>query len=186
MQALTGLPGAQASVARAINDKGVAIGSSASNAGAHAVIWGAQGIQDLGVLPGDIASEALAINNAGMVVGYSRGASGLRAFIWTAAGGMQNLPPLPRESLARALGVNDAGQIVGSSGGSHDVSAVIWNGGGTPIDLNGLATLPTGVVLQQAVGINAKGQIAALGKDESNGHGHEGYDRIFLLTPIGP
>ena len=62
---------------------------------------------------------------------------------------MRKLSPLAGENLARGLAVNDAGQIVGSSGGAHDVSAVIWTTGGTPQDLNGLATMPPGVILSR-------------------------------------
>ncbi len=62
--------------------------------------------------------------------------------------------------------------------------AVLWSTIGQPKDLNTLVSLPPGLVLMQAAGINAKGQIVVLGKDLKDIHGnHEGTSRVFLLTP---
>ena len=150
------------------------------------MIWDLQGIHELGTLPGDYASEAFAVNNRSAVVGYSRTAYSLRAFVWTPQAGMQGLGILPGDSFSRALGINDAGEIVGSSGHSHETRAVLWNSKGEAQDLNTLATLPAGIKLMEAIGINAKGQIVALGKDEREGDDHEGYNLVFLLTPSAP
>ena len=180
------LPGGDSSKALGISDSGLVAGSSGSPAGTRAVIWDFRGIRDLGTLPGDFASEAFAVNNFGAVVGYSRAASSVRAFVWTPQAGMQDLGILPGDSFSRALGINDAGEIVGSSGDSHDVRAVLWNSKGEAQDLNTLATLPASIKLMEAIGINAKGQIAALGKEEQDHDDHEGYNRVFLLTPSAP
>lgn len=186
IQNLGTLPGGNSSKALGISDKGVVAGSSGSPAGTRAVIWDIRGIHELGTLPGDSASEAFAVNNRSAVVGYSRSAYGVRAFVWTSQTGMQDLGVLPGDNFSRALGINDAGEIVGSSGHAHDTRAVLWNAKGEAQDLNTLAGLPAGIKLMEAIGINAKGQIVALGKDTQDGddhEGHEGYSRVFLLTP---
>jgi probable HAF family extracellular repeat protein len=137
-------------------------------------------------LPGDTSSEAFAVNNRGMVVGYSRGPAGTRAFVWTAQSGIQVLSTLPGGSFARAAGINERGEIVGASGSSQGTRAVLWNTNHQPQDLNALVSAPSGVILSLATGINAIGQIVALGRDERDPHGnHEGPSRAFLLMPNG-
>src|SRR5438270_2659471 len=71
------LPGADASSAFAINNQGQIAGAS----GAHAVLWSADALQDLGTLGGQ-TSEAHGVNNMGMVVGVSDTAAGPHAFLW--------------------------------------------------------------------------------------------------------
>jgi len=179
------LPGGDSSKAFGVNDRGLVVGSSGSSVGTRAVLWTLGRIQDLGTLPGDTTSEAVAINNQGTIVGYSTGPLGVRPFLWTASSGMQALPTLPGSNLVgRALGIEDSGKVVGSSGNFPGVHAVIWDSTGIPQDLNKLVTLPVGLVLMQAVGINARGQILVLGRDGSDVHGyHEGPNRALLLTP---
>ena len=76
--------------------------------------------------------------------------------------------------------------IVGTSESAQGTRAVVWEKKGEPQDLNTLVSLPAGIVLIEATGINAKGQIVALGRNEKDIHGnHEGASRVFLLTPGG-
>jgi probable HAF family extracellular repeat protein len=188
MQDLGTLPGGDFSKARAINDDGLVVGISGSPAGTHAVLWDpGKGILDLDTLPGDNTSEALAISKSGSVIGHSRGPAGTRAFLWTSQKGMQELPALPGGSVTRALGINEKGEVVGTSGSFDGGHAVFWNTQGEAQDLNTHVSAPAGTVLFEAVGINASGQIMALGGDESNPHGfHEGSNRAFLLMPVVP
>jgi probable HAF family extracellular repeat protein len=182
------LPGGGSSKAFAISDTRLIVGSSGSPAGTRAVLWTQGRIENLGTLPGDTISEALGINNRGDVVGASRGPAGMRAFLWTAKNGMQGIAALPGGNFSRAMGINERGEIVGSSGSalSATTRAVIWNPNGQPQDLNTLVSVPPGLVLLEAVGINASGQIVVLGRDEKDIHGnHEGPSRVFLLTPAG-
>ena len=134
-----------------------------------------------------MTSEAFAVNNQGSVVGYSMGPAGDRAFIWTGPGGMRSLDSLGSGNFSRALGINERGDVVGVSGSFQNARAVIWNAQGPVQDLNVLISLPQGLVLSEAVGINARGQILALARDQGNTHlVHEGFNRVFLLTPSGP
>ena len=80
---------------------------------------------------------------------------------------------------SRAIAVNDAGHVVGSSEqGSvrYETRAFVYDvRTGRLSNLNALVDLPHGLVLTQAVAINARDQIAANGND-----GH-----AWLLTPAG-
>lgn len=187
MRSLAPLSGGKFSKALAINNAGVIVGSSGSPRGTRAVLWSLGRVQDLGTLRGDTFSEAHAINNSGGVVGSSRGPAGMRAFLWTSGSGMQGLPPLSGGKMSTALGISDSGVIVGNAEGASGIRAVLWNTIGQPQDLNTLVSLPPGLVLIQAAGINPNGQIVVLGRDEKDIHGnHEGTSRVFLLTPTGP
>lgn len=186
MQNLGTLPGGTYSKARGISDNGLIVGTSDSPAGARAVLWTRGSIQNLGTLPGDQTSEAYAVNTRGVVVGYSRGPAGTRAFIWTSQGGMQSLSSLPGGSITRALALNDKNEVVGSSGSALGARAVRWDAAGVVQDLQTQVSLPGGVTLFEAVGINARSEIVAMGGDEQNAHGfHEGSSRVFYLTPNG-
>jgi probable HAF family extracellular repeat protein len=144
------LPGTNASQAFAINNSGQIAGSS----GAHAVIWGSQGIQDLGTLGGP-TSEAHSINNSGQVVGFSDNASSRQsAFLWS-NGVMTELGILPGDNSSRANHINDAGMVVGSSEGSGGVRAFMWTATG------GMQAVPSlsGSSYSEAFGVNSLGQV---------------------------
>jgi probable HAF family extracellular repeat protein len=183
MKNLGVLSGGDSSKALGINANGAIVGSSGSLLGTRAVLWSGGGIQDLGVLTGDVTSEAFAINFQGDIVGHSTGPVGSRPFLWTSKNGMRALDTLPGGKLvSRALGISDTGEIVGSSGSFLGARAVLWSPTGVPQDLNTLVTAPSGIVLMQAVGINALGHILVLGRDQTDTHGyHEGPNRSFLL-----
>lgn len=186
MQSLRTLPGGDFSKALEISDNGLIVGTSGSARGTRAVLWNQGRIEDLGTLPGDTASEAYGVSNSGVVVGYSRGPAGTRAFAWTSKTGMQALGKLPGGNFSMALSLNESEEIVGTSGSSMGTRAVIWGPKGESQDLNTLVAAPAGIVLLEAVGINAKGQILALGGNEKDPRGHhEGSSRVFLLTPGG-
>lgn len=121
-------------------------------------------------------SAPLAINAGGVSVGFSgnsfgyldwqnlrssvnfAGKSGV-ATLWSAEGAATSLGTLGGTGWSIAYDVNDAGIAVGASNGK----AVIWTNGAVH-DLNGLVnSLPAGVMLTEARGINSSGQIVATG-----------------------
>jgi probable HAF family extracellular repeat protein len=167
-----------------VNDAGLIVGTSGSTGGKRAVLWGAgPGPEDLGTLPGGAESEATAINTGGDVVGHSRDASRLRAFLWTRQAGMRALGTPVAGQPSRALGINARGDVVGAAG----ARAVLWPGSGAPQDLNILTQSDTNTLLTEALDINARGVILALGRTDDGHAPHDHADeapmRVFLLIP---
>lgn len=186
-QDLGALPGGNYSKALGISPNGNYVaGSSNGPAGTHAILWERGQLRDLGTLPNDTLSEAIAVNNSGRVVGYSVGPSGMRAFIWSAQEGMRALGALPGGASSRALAIDNSGHVIGSSGSADGPRAVLWEKVGEPQDLTTLSPVPQGTVLMQAVGINDRGDVVAVGRDRNDPHGtHEGPVRVFLLSSRG-
>ena len=161
------LPRGSNSQARGINNSGQIVGSAyAANGAYHAFLYSSGAMTDLGTRPGGPNSQAQGINNSGHVVGMAN-----RAFLYT-RGTMIDLGTLGG-STSIADGINNSGQAVGSAETASGLHHAFLYNGGTMTDLNNLVTLPSGVFLTYASGINDHGQIAA---DGSNGH-------AYLLTP---
>jgi probable HAF family extracellular repeat protein len=133
---------------------------------------------DLGTL-GGTQSEADGINDWGQVVGYAQlsGDTTWHAFrtgpnrpINSAT---DDLGTLDGTDQSEALGINNRGEVVGYSYTSGDtIERAFLFRGGVMHDLNDLIPANSGVVLEEAAGINDAGQIVAIG----GGH-------TFLLTP---
>ena len=168
----------------AINEAGDIVGNARTPEGqTHCVLWPvAGGITDCHTADSTF-SMALGINTEGLVIGYADTADGPRGYVWLPSTGMQFLRPLEGDTQSAAYAINDAGVVVGRSALPHpDVAtqllhaaATRWDNG-TPTDLNTLITVP-GWSLQQAVGINNRGEIVGTGTFNGQRHG-------FLLTPV--
>lgn len=162
------VPGESSSQATGINDKGQVIGRAYA-AGGGAFLYSSGSWMSLGILPGFATSAPTGINNNGQVVGYSQNTTGgTHAFLYSGTT-LTDLGTLPGGSMSAATGININGEVVGYSltGGSV-YHAFLYNKG-SMVDLNSLVTLPTGVYLNYANGINDFGQIVAAG---NNGHGY--------------
>jgi len=152
--------GGLSSAAYAINTAGTVAGySSFNNGNQHAVSWSSSGaITDLGTV-GGTQSGANAINDAGVVAGFATTVDeASHAVLWK-GGAVTDLGTAGMVG-AVALGLNNVGQTVGFAyvDESH---AILWNGG-TAIDLNNYLSaslVKQGWVLEEATGINDKGQI---------------------------
>jgi len=83
---------------------------------AHAFLWSAGAMTDLGLIPGSVYTWGRGINASGEVVGYAEMDNGYHAFVYT-SGTLSDLNDLiPQGSgwvLEFANGVNDSGQIAG-------------------------------------------------------------------------
>jgi uncharacterized membrane protein len=159
-----------------INDAGVVVGTTyfsepGSSPTSVATVWTNGNPAKLGYLPGVYNAHAIAINDSGIIVGdsYARGTYASTAVEWkgTVATALAMLSATTQDSVSA---INNAGLIVGEDNNL----AALWDDGKV-INLNTAlgASLPAGVTLEDAVGINSKGQIVANG---SNG-------QISVLTP---
>ena len=187
VQELPGLPTNIYSQARAINNRGDIVGTLGRPPSMRAFLWNSSGVRDLGVLPGDLQSEALAINESGDAVGWSRGSEGTRAVLWS-AGEVRDLGAL-REDIrfARARAINARGDIVGDSISDHHSRAFVWTRDRGLQDLNDLIPAGSPFVLAEAVAINDRGYIVAVGQEHDHDHDEENEHgppvRLFLLVP---
>lgn len=144
------LPGATDAQAYSVNNAGQIAGAS----GAHAAVWNAGSVQDLGTLGGSI-SEAHGINNNGQVVGLSETADGSTHAFLFASGSMQDLGTLPGDTGSRADHINDAAMIVGASSGSGGTRAFFWTAAGGMEPINALS----GGGYSEAFSVNSLGQV---------------------------
>jgi len=184
LQDLGTLGGAE-SGATDINDSGVVTGFSEIRPGnhlRHAFKWERGKFVDLGALSGKW-SEASSVNAHGLIVGRSetwwRGE--VRAFLYDGRR-MTNLGTLGVGGMySESYGINDEGWIVGSASTNRGpVHAFVYHLGDKR-DLNDLIGGKGESVLQDAVGVNNKGQIIARGYESITAPFH-----AFLLTPVTP
>jgi len=197
-------PGYAFSMATAINTNDQVVGYSDyyDSAGnwfcQHAFLWASGTMRDLGTLgtdPGGFAcSYAAAINTNNQVVGYSDYYDsagnwlGQHAFLW-ANGTMRDLGTLGADesgfSNSTPYAVNDAGQVVGwstySENGVAKGNRAFLYQNGTMTDINTLLSAGSGLVLENALAINNRGQITAFG---TRTEGEKTYQGYWLLTPL--
>jgi probable HAF family extracellular repeat protein len=169
------------------NNSGQVIGQSnlAGDVISHPFLWEEGVLKDLGTLGGDNGFPYW-INDAGEIVGKTDlpGGQVFHAFLWR-KGTMTDLGSLATNSAAFAI--NSKHQIVGRSRiGATSVHATLWENGGPIIDLNTLIPANASLQLEEADGINDRGEIVGLGappgvppSPESTGL------HAFLLIPCG-
>jgi probable HAF family extracellular repeat protein len=172
-----GTLGGSSSLARQVNNAGQIVGES-DTVGAfspHAFLYAGGTMADLGTLGGG-SSSAYGINGAGQVVGGAELAGGgYHAFVY-AGGIMSDLGTLYDDN-STAYGINAAGQIVGTLTNRGPFGTAFIYDHGVMADLNALIADP-GWLINEAVGINDSGQIAAIGWQQGFGY------RAIRLDPV--
>ncbi|WP_106614204.1 hypothetical protein [Saccharothrix carnea] len=128
------IPGASWSIARAVNNSGVAVGRSSGNGWSRATRWAARAtITDLGVLPGGRYSNATGINSTGVIAGDSEVSDGTnRAVRFNLDGTITDLGLVPGHSDSWGLGIDDSGTVVGEGWdrSTGNRRAVKWDAAG--------------------------------------------------------
>jgi probable HAF family extracellular repeat protein len=152
--------------------------------GSPAFVWKSGTLTMLPALAGAQAGDAgaTAINISGKVVGWSgiAGTSGAQhAALWS-GGAVTDLGTINGIANNQANAINAAGQVVGTAD-PHCVpcvNPVAWlrEPGGALRDLNTLIPTSSGWTLEQANGINDRGQIVGAGL-------HNGALHAYVLTP---
>ncbi len=164
-----------------LNNRGQVVGVSnlAGDLTFHPFLWTkSEGLQDLGTFGGS-NGQAIWVNDAGEIAGEADfpGDQAHDAFLWK-NGVLHDLGNLGFTSFAFAI--NNKGQVVGHSHlDALTTHAFLWQNGGPMIDLNTRIPPGSGVQLTDAVTINDRGEIAALGL-LPNGDQH-----AVLLIPCG-
>jgi len=152
--------------------------------GSPAFVWKAGTLTALPALAGAPAGDAgaTAIDISGQIAGWSgiAGGSGAQhAALWS-GGTVTDLGTVGGIAFNQATAINAAGQIVGTADPRCRpcVNPVAWlrEPGGAATDLNTLIPAGSGWTLEQANGINDRGQIVGAGV-------HNGSTHAYLLTP---
>ena len=170
-----------------INDKGEVVGTSGkckfflrSFGYIEAILWRNGRPINLGNLGGRLFNIGFSINNKSEVTGQAStsGSHGFHTFLWR-NGKMSDLGTLPGDRISLGNSINDRTQIVGLSfpPGSSTMHGFLWQRG-VMYDLNTLIPAHSDIIVLEALGINARGQIAGWGLDR-NASALSG----FLATP---
>lgn len=177
------------SSAAGINAAGEVVGSSTpGNLNSGVFVWTQPGkwdFSDYALVGGHRGAGGTAINDAGDVVGSGMVGNDrqdrirFHAFLQR-RGGTIDLGGFG-EGSTRALALNNKGQVVGTAfvmqgNTEQHHRAFLWQNG-TLTDLNDAVKANSGWTLEEARGINDKGQIVGIGA-------HEHCRRAFLLTPV--
>jgi probable HAF family extracellular repeat protein len=149
------------SVANAINNAGVVVGTTTVASGAqHGFRWSAAtGMVDLGVLPGGSNSVANAINDAGQVAGTADRENGGYGYPvrWSSTGAITDLGGTITNRLGVGNGIDPTGRVAGGQRAADSEGspfAMLYDTSGGSINLG---TPPDS--LGAANGINARGQV---------------------------
>jgi len=161
--------------ARAINNRGAVVGYWIDTEHVrHPYLLSNGHVTDLGRVSPDCKTNnyAVAVSDAQQVVGYCCDDKTMTSYVFLWQNGrIANLGLMDGRS-ATPYGINNHGQIVGRAGDS----AFLWTDGRF-WDLNDLLSHKSGIAIQDALAINDRGEIVAMGI-------WKGKEAGFLLRPV--
>ncbi|MFO1337119.1 MAG: hypothetical protein U1F53_02610 [Burkholderiaceae bacterium] len=184
------LNGGPYSSARAINNKGQAIGNAMDGVtlSTGQVLWNKTAIQDWSHCCGSGLGVPKAINLSREAAGYNEGGFDTYPVYWSSNGTAIELPGLPGGNTRGAAGdINDAGVVAGYTRAADGVSrhAVLWQGGALVRDLGFMGSADNGVTNHsRAYGINKAGVVVGDAIVGSEFHAFRWADGVF--TDLGP
>ena len=168
-----GVDGADNTSLTAVNDSGMAIGSSSTGDDVYAIAWTAADRTTPILTPqGGSGTTPQAVNAGGQVIGsYNDSNDHARGFVWTKDGGSHDLG-FDDSQYAVPVAENDAGQIVMEVGGAGNTHTG-WVG--TPGHWTQILT-PDDTTEVEVEAINAQGDVAAVDVSQFN------VDKAFLWS----
>jgi probable HAF family extracellular repeat protein len=194
VQELVSLPNDNTARALHINKFGDVVGTSGEIV-KRAVLWPTKGTPiQLETPQGFTDCEAVSISDRAEIAGFATAYVPVvqsHAVVWQPGGHpLTDLGALPGGLTSRARDVADTGEVVGTSSTSNGNRAFLWSATRGMLDLNTLVSDPA-LILIDAVSINKKGVILAIGIDasaippgqSSDVEEHELPRRIVLLIP---
>lgn len=182
MQNIDTAPGSIMHAAAALNDVQQVVGHTNQNLPFRWTPAPGGGIEILPVTSPYAIGFPYGINSNGDVVGEVKSANGqLRAaFLCTDGNNMEIIADIASgDDFDRANSINDQGVVAGASHLAGQEAGWIWSSSNGLRLLDDLVSESANVNILDAVAVNQKGQIAALGADTVVG----GY-RALLLTPV--
>ncbi len=178
------------SSARAINNKGQAIGNALDGVtlDTRQVLWNKTVIQEWSQCCGSGLGVPKAINLSREAAGYNEGGFDTYPVYWSSTGAALELPGLPGGSGRGAAGdINNAGTVAGYTmeAGSFSRHAVLWQNGVLVRDLGFMGSADNGVTNHsRAYGINDSGVVVGDSIVGSVFHAFSWRDGSF--TDLGP
>jgi|HubBroStandDraft_4_1064222.scaffolds.fasta_scaffold00555_10 probable HAF family extracellular repeat protein len=165
-----------------LNNRGQIVGQSnlAGDVTFHPFLWDKGALTDLGTLGGDTGTTNT-INDAGEVIGKADlpGSQTHHGFLWK-EGMMTDLGTVGTDACSNAWNMNLKEQVVGNSSDCvTPLHGFLWENGGPMVDVNTLISPPSDFLVNNALAINDRGEIAGVGVFRT-GEGH-----AYVLIPDG-
>jgi probable HAF family extracellular repeat protein len=176
LRQLDPVPGLEFSVAQDINNFGLVLVTGFGSGGAGSALISPRTSRQERVP----LESAYGLNDRGQVIGITSTPNGSHAGIWDRASGVRDLGDMAGgDNFSQAKAINNAGTVVGLSSAEGGYRAFVWAASYGLRDLNALIdsnSVPAGMVIYDAVGINNHGWILAHAVLEQVGH-------TYLLRP---
>jgi len=184
-------PGDTSSVATAVNNHGLVVGTSSSVRGSSVWTWRDGIYRRIPMPAGAVTAAAGGVNDRGQITGWATYETDHpRAFLYAdgQAVDLGTLDDAAYNSQSQGLAVNDAGQVVGWSSGPSFFCHAMLSSHGTMVDLGALPAGDAGAS-SVATSINGRGQIVGTSEDSAGNQVafiSDGRHMVDLNTRLAP